>query len=199
MPVLGLRLPQGGPFRQPQLGPSAARFPLLARQPVAQGVDEVVVRELIVLPARQGRQLTCRLEEPFRVGGRDQPKLRVEDVDQIIEVPGAVRITRGFEQFLARSHLPLDVGAALGQQSFQHRLGRFLVQAMLGRRGRGAEGLFQERQTDSLGAAHFFERGWGPGFPFDHLGEESQPDRDDLPVLGKPGNRLIQKSILGRC
>ncbi len=48
MPVLGLRLPQGGPFRQPQLGPSAARFPLLARQPVAQGVDEVVVRELVV-------------------------------------------------------------------------------------------------------------------------------------------------------
>ena len=50
----------GGPFRQPQLGPSAARFPLLARQPVAQGVDQVVVRELVVLPARQGRQAVAR-------------------------------------------------------------------------------------------------------------------------------------------
>ncbi len=98
MPVLGLRLPQGSPFRQPQLGPSAARFPLLARQPVPQGVDEVVVCELIVLSARQGRQAVAR--GTFRVGGRDQAKLGVEDMDQIIEVLGTVCITRGFEQFL---------------------------------------------------------------------------------------------------
>ena len=98
VPVLGLRLPQGGPFRQPQLGPSEARFPLFARQPVAQGVDEVVVRELIVLSARQGRQAVAR--GTFRVGGRDQAKLRVKDVDQIIEVAGAVGITGRFEQFL---------------------------------------------------------------------------------------------------
>ena len=99
MPVLGLRLPQGGPFRQPQLGPSAARFPLLARQPVPQGVDEVVVGELVVLPARSGSPwLVAR--GTFRVGGRDQAKLGVEDVDQVIEVPGTVRITRRFEQLL---------------------------------------------------------------------------------------------------
>ncbi len=86
------------PFRQPQLGPSAAGFPLLSSQPVAQGVDEVVVGELVVLPA------WCRLlaftRGSFRVGGRDQPKLRVEDVDQVVEVPGAVRIPRRFQQFL---------------------------------------------------------------------------------------------------
>ena len=85
---------------------------------------------------------------PFRVGRRDQAKLAVEDVDQVVEVPGAVRITRCFEQFLARSHLSLDVGAALGKQGFQNRLSRLLVQAMLGRSGRGAEGLFEERDAD---------------------------------------------------
>ena len=84
-------------------------------------------------------------------------------MDQVIEVPGAVRITRCFEQFLSRSHLSLDVGAALGQESFQHSLGGFLVEAMLGRGSRGAEGLFEERQADSLGTAHLSERGWGPG------------------------------------
>ena len=88
----------------------ATRLPLLAGQPVAQGVDQVIVCELVVLPARQGRLTLAR--GTFRVGGRDQAKLRVEDVDQVIEVPGAVRITRSFEQLLARSHLPLDVGAA---------------------------------------------------------------------------------------
>ena len=30
----------------------------------------------------------------FRVGGRDQAKLGVEDVDQVVEVPGAVRHNR---------------------------------------------------------------------------------------------------------
>ena len=86
MPVLGLRLPQGGPFRQPQLGPSAARFPLLARQPVAQGVDEVVVRELVIFLTRldlRGRFVCPRL--PFRVGRRDQPDFAVEDANQIIK------------------------------------------------------------------------------------------------------------------
>ena len=80
---------------------------------------------------------------------------------------------------------------AFRKQSFQHRLGGFLVESMLGRSGRGAEGLFEERQTDSRCAAHLLERGWGPELPFDHLGEEGQPNRDDLPVLGQPGNRLI--------
>ncbi len=83
--------------------------------------------------ARSAVRLSCPLTGgPFRVGRRDQAKLRVEDVDQVVEVPGAVRVTRCFEQFLTRSHLPLDVGAALGQQRFQHRLGGFLVEAMFG-------------------------------------------------------------------
>ena len=55
---------------------------------------------------------------------------------------------------------------------------------MLGRGGRRAEGLFEECQTDTFRAAHLRERGRGPGLPFDHLGEESQPHGDNLAVLG---------------
>ena len=73
-----------------------------------------------------------------------------------------------------------------GSRAFEHRLGCFLVKAMLGRGGRGAEGLFEERQTDSLRAAHFLERGRGPGLPFHHLGKQSQAHGDDLAVLRKP-------------
>ena len=186
----GLAVPERGAFGQPQFRPSSTRLPLLAGQPVPQGVDQVIVRELVVCARSAVVCLILRVDGTFRVGGRDQAKLRVEDVDQVVEVPGAVRIPRCFEQFLARSHLPLDVGAALGQESFQHRLGGFLVKAMLGRGGRGAEGLFEERHTDSLRAAHLPERGRGPGLAFHHLGEESQPHRDDLAVLGKPDNRL---------
>ena len=114
-------------------------------------------------------------------------------MNQVVEVPRAVRVARCFEQFLARSHLTLDVGAALGQERFQHRLGGFLVQAMLGRSGRGAEGLFEERQTDALVPPTSWSVAGVQRFAFHHLGEQSQADRDDLPVLGQPGNRLIQK------
>jgi len=89
--------------------------------------------------------------------------------------------------------LTLDVGTAFWQQGFEDALGCLLVKAMLGRGGSGAECLFKERQTDTFRTAHRLERGGGPGLPFDHLGEESQSNRDDLPVLGKSGNRLIQE------
>ena len=40
-----------------------------------------------------------------------------------------------------------------GQQGLQHGPGRLLVQPVLRRGGGGAEGLFQERHADALGAA----------------------------------------------
>ena len=48
MAVLWLGVPQARAFRQPQLRPAPARFPLLAGQPVSQGVNQVVVGELVV-------------------------------------------------------------------------------------------------------------------------------------------------------
>ena len=46
---------------------------------------------------------------------------------------------------------PLMSVPASGQQAFEHRPGGFLVVAVLGRGGRGAEGLFQERGADAPG------------------------------------------------
>ena len=45
---------------------------------------------------------------------------------------------------------PLMSVPVSGKQGFQHRLGGFLVKAMLGGAGRDAEGLLQKRQTDTL-------------------------------------------------
>ncbi len=86
MAVLGLGIPRRRPFRQPQFRPSSSGLTLLAGQPVPQGVDEIVVCELVVLPARC--DLLTFTWRTFRVGGRDQTKLRVKDMDQVIEVPG---------------------------------------------------------------------------------------------------------------
>ena len=52
MAVFWLGVPQAGAFRQFQLRPAPASFLLLAGQPVAQRVNQIVVRELVVLPAR---------------------------------------------------------------------------------------------------------------------------------------------------
>ena len=75
---------------------------------------------------------------------------------------------------------------ALGQQGLQNGLGRLLVQAVLGGRGRRAEGLVEEGHADALGAADVPQRGRGPRLPLDHLGEQRQPHRDHLAVLGEP-------------
>ena len=95
-------------------------------------MNQIVVGELVVFLPWLGLQngIAVRLF-PFRVGRRDQADFAVENADQVVEVPGAVGITGGFQQFLRRSHLPLDVGAGLGQQGFQDRLCRLLVESML--------------------------------------------------------------------
>ena len=38
----------------------------------------------------------------------------------------------------------------------------------------------------------------GPGLPLDHLGEQRQPDRDHLAILGQPGDGLAQEGFLLR-
>ena len=54
MAVLGLGVPERRAFRQPQFRPSSTGLTLLAGQPVPQGVDQIIVCELVVLPARCG-------------------------------------------------------------------------------------------------------------------------------------------------
>ena len=56
----------------------------------------------------------------------------VEDADQVVEIAGLTGVARGLAQLGLRPHLALDVRSRLGQQRFQHGLGRLLVQAVLG-------------------------------------------------------------------
>ena len=95
MAVFGFGVPEGKAFCKSQFCPSSTGLFLFARQPVPQGVNQVVVCELVVLPARVASPDSR--SRTFRVGGRDQAKLGIEDVDQVVEVARAVRITRCFE------------------------------------------------------------------------------------------------------
>ena len=85
--VLRLRVPDRRAFGQPQLGATAAGLPLLARQPVAQRVDQVIVGELIVSLALAARAASLA-RSTFRVSRRDQPQFGVEDADHVVEVLG---------------------------------------------------------------------------------------------------------------
>jgi hypothetical protein len=63
-------------------------------------MNQIVVGKLIVflatIPLRSRIALLA-----FRVGRRDEPKIEIEDVNQVIEVSGAVRIPGCFKQLLA--------------------------------------------------------------------------------------------------
>ena len=83
-----------------------------------------------------------------------------------------------------------------GSSAFEHGLRRLLVQAVLRVGLRCGEGLLEERHADALGTADLPQRGRSPGLPLDHLGEQRQPHRDDLAVLGQPGDRLIEERLL---
>ena len=71
MTVFGLGVPERRSFRQPQFGSPFPCFPLLAGQPIPQGVDKVVVGELVVTPSRYMRCLS--FAETFWVSRCDQP------------------------------------------------------------------------------------------------------------------------------
>jgi hypothetical protein len=62
-------------------------------------MDQVIVGQLEISPTRRISQLLVTGIGWF--GGRDQPKLGIENVDQVIEVPESVGVTRCFEQLLA--------------------------------------------------------------------------------------------------
>jgi len=73
---------------QQQFGPAPESSFLLAGEPVPQGRDQVVVRQLVVLRAglHRGRS---DFVLPFRVGRRDEADFTIEDTEQIVEVPRA--------------------------------------------------------------------------------------------------------------
>src|SRR5262245_40932861 len=68
---------------------------------------------------------------------------------------------------------------------------------MLWRGGGRCKRLFEEHHADPFGAAHFLERGWGPRLRLHHPGKQSEPHGNDLAILGKPSNGLIEETVLG--
>ena len=69
---------------------------------------------------------------------------------------------------------------------------------MLGGRGRGAEGLFQEGRADAQRATDFFQSGRSPRLALHHLGEQGQANGDKLAVLGQPlDGRIDKRLVLG--
>ena len=88
MPVLGLGIPERRPFRQPQFRTSTAGFPLLAGQPVPQGMDQIVVGQLVV--ASPGEAVGRSSPEPSGSVGVIRRSSSIEDVDQIGKLTGAL-------------------------------------------------------------------------------------------------------------
>ena len=86
----GLALPQFRPLLQPQFGPAAAGFLLLAGQPLAERGNQVVVRQLVVPVPGFGHGLRWFVlgRGTLGIGGRDQPEFAVEDPQQVVEVLG---------------------------------------------------------------------------------------------------------------
>ena len=84
-----------------------------------------------------------------------------------------------------------------GSRAFRTAWAAFWCRRCSGGAVGGAEGLFEEGDADALGAADVLQGRRGPGLALDHLGEQRQPHRDDLAVLGQPGDRLIQERLAG--
>ena len=87
----------------------------------------------VLLPGKRAREGVVAGVFAFRVGRGDEPDFTVQNPNQIVEVPGATSIARGFQQLGMGAHRSLDVRAGFGQQVSQNGTGRFLVIAMLGR------------------------------------------------------------------
>src|SRR5262249_17629 len=127
-------IPFGRPLRQPQLRAATTSFALLLGQPVAQRVNKVIVRELVVGPTVDRRRSchTVLARSSMRLSRRDQSRLTVENGDESGKVPGALPVTGSFQKLLVRAHVALDVASRIRQQRLEYRAGRTLMQAMHG-------------------------------------------------------------------
>ncbi len=82
-----------------------------------------------------------------------------------------------------------------GNRRLEDCTSRFLVQTMLGRRGRGAERLLEERDPHALGAADLNQRGGRPRLALHHFGKEGQADTNDFAIFGQAVDRLLEKRV----
>ena len=64
--------------------------------------------------------------------------LAVEDVKHVLEVPRPAGVARERPKLGLGAHVPLDVGAGVGQQGFEDGPGGLLVVLVLGRRAAAA-------------------------------------------------------------
>ena len=109
-PVFRLGIPSDRSVEQFQFRSAATCFALFASEPFAQGVDEVIVRQLeVLLPSLRTRHGVITGLFAFRVGRGDEPDFTVQNANQIVEVPGAIAVARGFQQLGIRSHGSFDV------------------------------------------------------------------------------------------
>ncbi len=88
LPVLGPGVPHGRAIRQQQFRAAPAGLLLFSRQPVAERVDQVVVGELVVEVA-QIRVVA------FRVNGRYEAQLGVQQGEKVLEIACAVLVAGG--------------------------------------------------------------------------------------------------------
>ena len=87
MAVLGPGAPERRAFHEPELRTAAAGLFLFSGQPLAKRWHEVVVRQLVIAPAAcGGRRLGQR--GAFGIGGCDQTKLAVQNVQDVRESLG---------------------------------------------------------------------------------------------------------------
>jgi len=204
---------------QQQLGSAPPRFFLFARQPIAQRLNQVVVRQLVeagggwrvaggewrVVGGSHSRSFrSSALRKPLRMrlmrsdwlSRRDQADFAVEDANQVVEVPAAGGVARCFQQLGMRPHVAFDVGPRIREKAFENFPRCLLVITVFGGSGARTEGFFEKRDTDPGGAAHFLQGGRRPCFAFHHLGKQCQTHGDDLTFLSQARDGLFQEFLL---
>ena len=124
-------------------------------------------------------------------------QLGIEDTDQVVEFARPVGVARRVEELPAGSHLALDVGPGLGEQGLENGPRRVLVAAVLRRRRGRREGLVEECHPDAFRPADRPEGRRRPRLVLEHLGEQRQPDGDDLAVAFDGGAASVIKMEVG--
>ena len=123
-------------------------------------------------------------------------KLAVEHADQVDEVRGPVGIARELPRVLQDRIRPLMSAFDSGKRAFRTACAAFWWYRWFGL-DRGELKVSSRNVTPTPSIPPTSRRVAGVhGLALDHLGEEGQPHRDDPPVLGQPGDRLVEEGFL---